>query len=386
MRIDTTMIHPRLVEKLNQLVKVCKDNGITIEFSSGYRSFAEQDKLYAQGRTEPGMKVTNARGGYSQHNWGIAADFFLDMDVDGDGSKSDDAFNNNTALFDKVGRLAGTVGLGWGGNWTSPVDRPHLYLPDWGSTPTPLRNKYGTYEQFKATWPGGGSASGSIDADYPLERGDRGSNVTWAQGRLNVHGANLAVDGIFGAATESATRTFQAAHGLDADGVIGSKTKAALEQDPAGTGDTYTIKPGDTLSGIAAAHGTTVDALAALNGISDPDKINAGDTIKISGTASDPAPAGDDWIRQLQHQLNVQFSAGLAEDGIAGPKTLAACITCRPGARGEITRLIQSKVGTTADGIWGNNTTAAVKAYQSTHGLTADGIVGKNTWRAMLGL
>ena len=76
MRTDTTMIHPRLVEKLNQLVKVCKDNGITIEFSSGYRSFAEQDKLYAQGRTEPGMKVTNARGGYSQHNWGIAADFF----------------------------------------------------------------------------------------------------------------------------------------------------------------------------------------------------------------------------------------------------------------------------------------------------------------------
>ena len=195
MRIDTTMIHPRLVEKLNQLVKVCKDNGITIEFSSGYRSFAEQDKLYAQGRTEPGMKVTNARGGYSQHNWGIAADFFLDMDVDGDGSKSDDAFNNNTALFDKVGRLAGTVGLGWGGNWTSPVDRPHLYLPDWGSTPTSLRNKYGTYERFKATWPGGGSASGSTDADYPLERGDRGSNVTWAQGRLNVHGANLDVDG-----------------------------------------------------------------------------------------------------------------------------------------------------------------------------------------------
>lgn len=99
-----------------------------------------------------------------------------------------------------------------------------------------------------------------------------------------------------------------------------------------------------------------------------------------------PKPSGGDWIRQLQHQLNVQFSAGLAEDGIAGPKTLAACITCRPGARGEITRLIQSKVGTTADGIWGNNTTAAVRAYQSAHSLAADGIVGKNTWRAMLGL
>ena len=120
----------------------------------------------------------------------------------------------------------------------------------------------------------------------------------------------------------------------------------------------------------------------ALNGISDPDKINAGDTIRISGTASDPAPAGDDWIRQLQHQLNVQFSAGLAEDGIAGPKTLAACITCRPGARGEITRLIQSKVGTTADGIWGNNTTADVykrqmQGIRSTRRTVNCGYIGK---------
>ena len=107
---------------------------------------------------------------------------------------------------------------------------------------------------------------------------------------------------------------------MDVDGVIGAKTKAALEQDPAGTGDTYTIKPGDTLSGIAAAYGTTVDALAALNGISDPDKINAGDTIKISGTVSKPAPSGDDWIRQLQHQLNVQFSAGLKRMGLLARK------------------------------------------------------------------
>lgn len=44
---------------------------------------------------------------------------------------------------------------------------------------------------------------------------------------------------------------------------------------------TYTIRPGDTLSGIAARFGTTVSAIAALNGISDPDRIYAGTTIKI---------------------------------------------------------------------------------------------------------
>lgn len=47
------------------------------------------------------------------------------------------------------------------------------------------------------------------------------------------------------------------------------------------TSGTYTIKRGDTLSGIAAAHGTTVKALADLNGISDPNKIVAGRTLKL---------------------------------------------------------------------------------------------------------
>lgn len=44
---------------------------------------------------------------------------------------------------------------------------------------------------------------------------------------------------------------------------------------------TYTIRPGDTLSGIAARFGTTVSAIAALNGISDPNRIYAGTTVRI---------------------------------------------------------------------------------------------------------
>ena len=44
---------------------------------------------------------------------------------------------------------------------------------------------------------------------------------------------------------------------------------------------TYVIQPGDTLSGIAQKYGTTVSALTQLNGISDPDKIYAGNTIRV---------------------------------------------------------------------------------------------------------
>ena len=44
----------------------------------------------------------------------------------------------------------------------------------------------------------------------------------------------------------------------------------------------YTIRPGDTLSGIAARYGTTVSRLQSLNNISDPDKIYAGTKIRIN--------------------------------------------------------------------------------------------------------
>lgn len=48
----------------------------------GLRMFEEQDELYAQGRTKPGNIVTNARGGDSWHNYGLAADYVLDGMID----------------------------------------------------------------------------------------------------------------------------------------------------------------------------------------------------------------------------------------------------------------------------------------------------------------
>ena len=43
----------------------------------------------------------------------------------------------------------------------------------------------------------------------------------------------------------------------------------------------YTIKAGDTLSGIAKAYGTSVDMLCKLNKISNPNQIYAGDKIYV---------------------------------------------------------------------------------------------------------
>lgn len=94
----------------------------------------------------------------------------------------------------------------------------------------------------------------------------------------------------------------------------------------------------------------------------------------------------DDWVRAIQYQLNAQYHAGMVVDGIPGPITLRWCPLLRTGARGEITKLVQCRVGAGADGIFGPKTKTAVRNFQAAHGLSADGIVGRNTWRKLLWL
>lgn len=94
----------------------------------------------------------------------------------------------------------------------------------------------------------------------------------------------------------------------------------------------------------------------------------------------------DNWITRLQCECNEQGFSSQTVDGIPGSNTLAGCPLLRYGSVGDITKLIQEKLGVTADGIFGNDTRAAVVAFQRKHNLSADGIVGRNTWGALLGL
>lgn len=266
---DITQLHPRLQVKLTELKELCEAQGIKIKYTECLRTVEEQDTLYAQGRTKPGNIVTNAKGSTysSQHQWGHAADFCIDMDVDGDGSKSDDAFNNSTGLFDRVGAIAKTIGLGWGGDWTNPKDRPHLYLPDWGSTTTKLKQLYGTPEKFRATWVQGEATTHTTtqqSAGYSLKQFVRdvqaatgskvdgiagsetiGNTVTVSISKNRNHavvtplerylkmlgyysGAVEADSGkkpCFGTGMDTAVRTYQKDHGCTRDGEITAKMK-----------------------------------------------------------------------------------------------------------------------------------------------------------------
>ena len=57
--------------------------------------------------------------------------------------------------------------------------------------------------------------------------------------------------------------------------------------------------------------------------------------------------------------------------------------TLQLGDQGEQVKLLQQKLGITADGIFGQATDQAVKSFQAAHGLSQDGIVGPSTWKAL---
>jgi peptidoglycan L-alanyl-D-glutamate endopeptidase CwlK len=107
------------------LVTKAAQNGITIKVISGLRTYDEQNDLYAQGRTKPGNIVTNARGGYSNHNFGIAFDI---------GVFEGSSYKDESPKYKAVGALGTDLGLEWGGNWKTIQDEPHFQLrPNWAA-------------------------------------------------------------------------------------------------------------------------------------------------------------------------------------------------------------------------------------------------------------
>ena len=90
---------------------------------------AEQAALYAQGRTTPGAKVTNAQPGSSAHNYGLALDVVPIVN-----GKPDWNFNqmHPSAAWEKAGRLGRLAGLEWFGSIGSPfVEAAHFQQPNW---------------------------------------------------------------------------------------------------------------------------------------------------------------------------------------------------------------------------------------------------------------
>ena len=88
-RSDRTIatLHPSVQPVMRSFVIAAKaiaaKQNLDVRAISGLRSYAEQDALYAKGRTAPGARVTSARGGFSNHNFGLAIARTLQWSVRG---------------------------------------------------------------------------------------------------------------------------------------------------------------------------------------------------------------------------------------------------------------------------------------------------------------
>ena len=114
---DINDLNPRVAEMCNEFVNCCKAAGIDILITSTYRDCNSQAKLYALGRSKPGKKVTNAKPGYSFHNFKVAFDFVP--------IKNGKAQWNDMALFTQCGEIAERCGLEWAGRWKSFKELAH---------------------------------------------------------------------------------------------------------------------------------------------------------------------------------------------------------------------------------------------------------------------
>ncbi|MBD3922005.1 M15 family metallopeptidase [Paenibacillus sp. PR3] len=122
-------LHPAVAQAGDKLVAGAAKLGITVVITDGFRSSAEQDALYRQGRGDSGAVVTQVKGGDSYHNYGLAIDFALrtpsndviwDMKYDGNG--------NGKADWMEVVAIAKKLGFTWGGDWEGFKDNPHLQM------------------------------------------------------------------------------------------------------------------------------------------------------------------------------------------------------------------------------------------------------------------
>ena len=113
-------LQPRAQDAARRFLRRVLDAGIQARVISGTRSYAEQNALYRRGRFgNPPPQVTKARGGQSNHNFGIAWDI---------GIFENGAYRGASRKYRQAAQVGLEAGLEWGGHWTSFVDEPHYQL------------------------------------------------------------------------------------------------------------------------------------------------------------------------------------------------------------------------------------------------------------------
>jgi peptidoglycan hydrolase-like protein with peptidoglycan-binding domain len=288
--------------------------------------------------------------------------------------------------------------IGWVGDSGNAEDvAPQLHYE--------LRDPSGTIvNPYRALVAAGGNDVGSGDRD-PLVGGARvlalgvaGYDVRVLQEALANLGYPVGtIDGQFGPATDAAVKAFQTAFGIVADGRVGRTTKTAL------AGLSYSDATGEVLS-----VGSSGSAVVELQDLLKEKGYGVGTSDGVFGSST------------LTAVIAFQKAEGLWVDGLVGPATLKALRaapaasetaddtttddpaedpsdetlsdvkgTLSIGSRGPEVEALQTLLTDKgyspgpSDGVFGNKTGVAVKAFQTDQGLVADGIVGPATTEAL---
>lgn len=220
-------LQPETRERAQALWAKAQKEELGIFVVSGLRTFPEQRRLFAQGRTTPGKIVTNARPGESYHNFGMAFDFAV---LENDAL----VWNPDHRSWKRFVALGKKGGFEWGGDWSTFKDFPHLQLAG-APTLAALR------EEFPRGWRAQASSWRTRNR-LPLRIRDKDGRrrlVARLQSRLGIF-----VDGEFGEQTEQEVRRWQDVHdeagtkvargqGLPVTGVVDDATWASVFADAA---------------------------------------------------------------------------------------------------------------------------------------------------------
>jgi len=143
-------LHPHIKQRVIDTVNYINEKILTgeakVRVAQGLRTFAEQDALYAQ---RP--KVTNAKGGQSIHNYGLAIDIVLIINgKEASWDTKKDWDKDQQSDWMEVVQVLKKQGFSWGGDWRTFKDMPH-FEDTKGLTLNQIQTKYKNKDFIRGT-------------------------------------------------------------------------------------------------------------------------------------------------------------------------------------------------------------------------------------------
>jgi|SRR5581483_8050875 len=146
-------LHPVLASRGHDFLEVLEAGGIEALITQGSRSWEDQARLYSQGRSIPGPIITNAKPGWSWHQFGLAFDVVPLSVLQGEDLTHLAAdWNVQHPAWQRMLIVGAGFHLSEGATWRTLKDYPHFYpegLPD--TPPDEIRQVFKT-NGLPAVW------------------------------------------------------------------------------------------------------------------------------------------------------------------------------------------------------------------------------------------